>query len=139
MSDNKKTNQEFFDAMMKSSMQKNSMSTKVSAIPGLTVGQIYSATGAANMMPNGNFTAVGSAVNSSFSSGLDLKEGADIKFGNVSLKDFMEKVSMRLNMMVPNPQLEKQWEELRLLGEAYRAVEKECIDKAKVWDILKRD
>jgi hypothetical protein len=71
--------------------------------------------------------------------GLTLTGNADIKFGNVSLKDFMEQVSLRLNMMVPNPELERQWDELRTLGETYRAVEKECMDKAKVWDILKRD
>jgi hypothetical protein len=57
----------------------------------------------------------------------------------MSLKDIMKQVTLRLNLMVPNPEIEKQWDELRTLGEAYRACEKECLEKAKVWDILKRD
>jgi hypothetical protein len=93
-------------------------------------------------VPNTTYTFAATSVASPFvtaETGLTLTGNADIKFGNVSLKDFMEKVSLRLNMMVPNPELERQWDELRTLGEAYRAVEKECMDKAKVWDILKRD
>jgi hypothetical protein len=92
--------------------------------------------------PNNSYTFAATSVASPFiaaETGLTLTGNADIKFGNVSLKDFMEQVSLRLNMMVPNPELERQWDELRTLGETYRAVEKECMDKAKVWDILKRD
>ena len=91
--------------------------------------------------PSNNFNITGamSASTQITTDGLTLQGNADIKFGNISLKDFMEKVSMRLNMMVPHPELERQWDELRVLGEAYRACEKECIEKAKVWDILRRD
>ena len=100
-------------------------------------------TGAAPVYaPNNGYTfssgAVGSPVVTA-DTGITLSGNADIKFGNVSLKDFMQQVTLRLNMMVPNPQLERQWDELRTLGEAYRACEKECLEKAKVWDILKRD
>jgi hypothetical protein len=100
----------------------------------MTAGQVYSARAAVNgaysFAPAGNNIA---------SVGLDLRNGADVKIDGLSLKDFMQQVSLRLNLMVPNPQLEREWDELRTLGEAYRACEKECMDKAKVWDILKRE
>lgn len=70
--------------------------------------------------------------------GLDLEENSDIKIGNTSLKEFMQTVSTRLAMLTPNPAMEKEWEELKALGDAYRALEKECIDKSKVWNILKK-
>ena len=103
----------------------------------------YIGAGAAStyqIYPSNNFNITGATTATNLTqNGLTLQGNADIKFGNVSLKDFMEKVSMRLNMMVPHPELERQWDELRVLGEAYRACEKECIEKAKVWDILRRD
>tara|TARA_R110000868_G_scaffold48153_2_gene156850 strand:+ start:2407 stop:2784 length:378 start_codon:yes stop_codon:yes gene_type:complete len=64
-------------------------------------------------------------------------DDADIQIGEVSLKKFMEDVSMRLNIMQPNTKLEKDWEELRELGDQYRQLEKEMIEKARVWNILK--
>lgn len=70
--------------------------------------------------------------------GLELGENSDIKIGNTSLKEFMQTVSTRLAMLTPNPAMEKEWEELKALGDAYRALEKECIDKSKVWNILKK-
>lgn len=65
-------------------------------------------------------------------------EHGDIKLGNVSLKNFIEQVSLRLNILTVNKELEKQWDELKVLGEAYRACEAECIEKAKVWAILSK-
>lgn len=69
---------------------------------------------------------------------MQMPADGDIKFGNVSLKDFMETVSRRLAMLTPNPKLEAEWDELRTLGEAYRALEKDLTEKSQTWDILKR-
>ena len=41
-------------------------------------------------------------------------------------------------MLVPNPELEKEWEELKRLGDAYRKLEAECKEKSKVWNTLKK-
>jgi hypothetical protein len=49
----------------------------------------------------------------------------------------MEKVEARLNILTPNPELEKEWDELRRLGERYRKLEKKCQEKAEVWKKLK--
>ena len=63
--------------------------------------------------------------------------GADIDINGKSLKNWMEKVEERLNILTPNPELEKEWDELRRLGERYRKLEKKCKEKAEVWNKLK--
>ena len=64
-------------------------------------------------------------------------DGADIDINGKSLKDWMEKVEERLNILIPNPELEKEWDDLRRLGERYRKLEKKCKEKAEVWKKLK--
>ena len=63
--------------------------------------------------------------------------GADIDINGKSLKDWMEKVEERLNILTPNSELEKEWDDLRRLGERYRKLEKKCKEKAEVWKKLK--
>lgn len=64
-------------------------------------------------------------------------ENADIRINNKSLRDWMEQVEQRLNILTPNPELEKEWDQLRRLGERYRKLEKQCQDKAEMWNKLK--
>lgn len=64
-------------------------------------------------------------------------ENADLVIGNKSMKDWMEKVEERLNILTPNPELEKEWDDLRRLGERYRKLEKKCKEKADMWKKLK--
>lgn len=64
-------------------------------------------------------------------------EGADIDLNGKSMKAWMEKVEERLNILTPNPELEKEWDELRKLGERYRKLEKKCKEKAEMWNKLK--
>lgn len=63
---------------------------------------------------------------------------ADIEVNGKSLKDWMTKVEERLNILTPNPELEREWDELRRLGERYRKLEKKCKDKAEMWKQLKK-
>jgi len=65
-------------------------------------------------------------------------EGADIKMNGKSMKAWMEKVEERLNILTPNPELEADWDELQELGERYRALEKQCKEKAQMWAALKK-
>jgi hypothetical protein len=65
-------------------------------------------------------------------------ENADIKMNGKSMKAWMEAVEERLNILTPNPELEKDWDDLRRLGERYRALEKKCKEKAKMWEALKK-
>ena len=50
-------------------------------------------------------------------------EDADININGKSMKSWMEKVEERLNILTPNPELEKDWDDLRKLGERYRRLE----------------
>lgn len=69
---------------------------------------------------------------------MELKgDGADLTINGKGLKAWMEKVEERLNILTPNPELEKEWDELRRLGERYRRLEKKCKEKAEVWKKLK--
>jgi hypothetical protein len=62
---------------------------------------------------------------------------ADLEINGKSLKNWMERVEERLNILAPNPELEQEWDELRRLGERYRKLEKKCKEKAEVWKKLK--
>ena len=64
-------------------------------------------------------------------------EDADLLINDKSLKTWMEKVEERLNILTPNPALEKEWEDLRRLGERYRKLEQKCKQKADMWEKLK--
>lgn len=63
-------------------------------------------------------------------------ENADIKVQGISLVDTLKDLQQRLGWLVPNPELESQWQELRELGDRYRALEVECQQKAEMWHRL---
>ena len=65
-------------------------------------------------------------------------ENADIKINDKSMVAWMEAVEERLNILTPNPELEKDWDELQELGERYRALERKCKEKAQMWAALKK-
>lgn len=64
-------------------------------------------------------------------------ENADLVIGEKSMRDWMERVEERLNILHPNAKLEEEWEELRALGEQYRQLEQHIKDKQATWDRLK--
>ena len=65
-------------------------------------------------------------------------ENADLEINGKSLNETLAALEERLNWMKPNPELEKEWDELRRLGNRYRAMEKKCREKAKMWEQLKK-
>ena len=92
------------------------------------------ATGSFTIGPN--YSAVGSQLDQNGRMSLR-GDKADLDINGKSLKNWMEKVEERLNILTPNPELEKEWDELRRLGERYRKLEKKCKEKAEVWNKLK--
>lgn len=62
----------------------------------------------------------------------------DITINGESLKEFMHQVQDYLGIMRPNPELEKEFEELRKCAEKYRKLEKKFLEQKKVWDTLKK-
>ena len=87
------------------------------------------------------FLATGSnpAMVVSQSGSIDIQgQNADIKINGKSMKTWMEAVEERLNILEPNPELEKDWDDLRRLGQRYRALERKCKEKAQMWEALKK-
>jgi hypothetical protein len=83
---------------------------------------------------------IGSSVNSSITQGgiMELQgENADLKINGRSLMSAIDALEQRLNILVPNPELEKEWDELRELGERYRELERRCKEKGDMWAKLK--
>lgn len=62
----------------------------------------------------------------------------NIKLKGVDLNDRFDEIEKRLAILRPNNDLEGRWEELKELGERYRQLEQEILEKEQVWDILKK-
>lgn len=62
----------------------------------------------------------------------------DITLQGVNLSDRLDKIEERLGILHPNKELEDRWAELKELGMRYKELEKEILDKEKVWKILKK-
>ena len=54
--------------------------------------------------------------------GIDMSADADIKFGDVSLRETLAEIAERLAILVPDAKLEKEYEELRQAREHYEHV-----------------
>ena len=63
---------------------------------------------------------------------------ADIVINGVSLMSTLKLLQERLNILRPNPAIEAEWDQLRELGEQYRKLEAELLEKQRAWEILKR-
>jgi hypothetical protein len=78
------------------------------------------------------------ATNNSTKINLDGKE-ADIVINGHSLTNTLRSLEERLNILVPNAELEKEWSELKQLGDAYRKLEQDLTEKAAMWSALKAE
>ena len=65
-------------------------------------------------------------------------EGADIEINGKSLSSAIANIEERLAILHCNPELEAEFQELHHLGEQYRKVEQQLMEKKKVWDNLNR-
>ena len=63
---------------------------------------------------------------------------ADIVINGVSLNDTLQLIQDRLCMLQPNRELEADWDQLRSIGEQYRDLEKQLMEKQRAWNILKK-
>jgi hypothetical protein len=64
-------------------------------------------------------------------------EGADIVVNGSSLVDAINSIRDRLNCLQVNPELEKEWNDLKALGDQYRKLERQILEKQATWDRLK--
>lgn len=100
-----------------------------SSIPNITIANgAYTTSAFGNVWNNNTLTSGQLELNG---------DSADIKINGKSLLTVIEALEQRLNILTPNKELEADWDELRELGERYRALEKQCEEKAKMWEKLK--
>ncbi len=71
------------------------------------------------------------------SDGISMKEDTDIKLGERSLKDFMDRVEEHLAILKPAPELEDKWDQLKALRNQYEALKADIQEKEKIMKILK--
>ena len=101
-------------------------------------GYTYTTNTTSPWIANG-ITGTNPAMVVSQSGSIDIQgQNADIKINGKSMKTWMEAVEERLNILTPNPELEKDWDDLRRLGQRYRALERKCKEKAQMWEALKK-
>ncbi len=62
----------------------------------------------------------------------------DIVVQGCSLMATLDSIQQRLNILEPNTALEAEWHELRKLGERYRQLESELLEKQKMWKTLSK-
>lgn len=68
----------------------------------------------------------------------DAEFEGDVKINGKSIAETLDKIEQRLAILHPNEKLEERWEELKKLGDAYRTLEKDIIEKEKIWETLKK-
>lgn len=68
----------------------------------------------------------------------DAEFEGDIKIKGVNLSQRLDAIEERLGILRPNSDLEGKWEKLKALGDEYRKLEKDILEKEKIWDLLKK-
>jgi hypothetical protein len=68
----------------------------------------------------------------------DAEIEGDLKIKGKSLSDAIDNIEKRLAILHPNKDLEERWERLKALGEQYRELEKDILEKEKIWNTLKK-
>ena len=81
-------------------------------------------------------------INSSLGRSLHVQGDAefdgDIRIKGKSLVDSLDQIEKRLAILKVNPELEERWEKLKVLGDEYRALEKDILEKEQIWKTLKK-
>ena len=80
--------------------------------------------GNSNVVPSGQLNLAG--------------DNADIVINGKSLTATLTAIQESLGMLIPNPDMEAEWDQLRELGERYRELEKLCKEKSTAWNKLKK-
>lgn len=60
----------------------------------------------------------------------------DLRVDGVSIRDTLQRIEQRMAILRPNPDLESRWSELKALGDKYRELERDMLDKEELVKIL---
>ena len=97
-------------------------------------GLVYTTTNTGTILPGGRV-----AMQTHHDGKMSLHgPNADIEINGESLTATIRALKERLNLLDINPELEQEWQELKTLGDRYRALEKTIKDKVKMWETLKK-
>lgn len=94
-------------------------------------------------LPWGSYSITASSTPHSLAVDGDITLTGDIFPGTTTLGvsglwDRIKKIEEKLEILQPNPELEKDWSELRELRLAYEAKERDIKEKMKIYGILKK-
>jgi hypothetical protein len=77
-------------------------------------------------------------TNAVFNTGKVKITDADIEIDGLSLRDFMHSINERMAIMIPNPQLEQEFAELKACADRYRELEQKFLEQKQIWETLKK-
>jgi hypothetical protein len=66
-------------------------------------------------------------------------DDADIEINGISLKQTLEDIQQRMALLQPNPELEKEFKELREIRQQYIKLERNLLEKKEMWETLNKD
>lgn len=62
----------------------------------------------------------------------------NVKVRGQDILESLQAIESRLAILYPNPELEEEFTELKRLGDEYRALEEQLLEKKRTWDLLKK-
>jgi hypothetical protein len=105
--------------------------------PNLTVSPTYTVSAATWQNSSISNTTADTLINAGGQ--IELRgDKADVVINGVSLKETLEGIQDRLNILRPNTELEAEWNELQELGEQYRRLEAQLLEKQRMWSTLRK-
>jgi len=102
----------------------------------ISINPIYSSPG--SILTNWSTSGTNVQPESTLSVRGDANFEGDITIKGKSILDSLEKIEEKLAILHPNEQLEEKWEKLRELRRQYIDLEKDIIEKEKIWETLKK-
>ena len=85
-----------------------------------------------------NSVTIGDSSDSTLTVKGNAEFDGDIKLKGKSLDEALTRIEQRLAIIHVNTRLEKKWEKLKELGDQYRELEADILEKEKIIEILKR-
>jgi hypothetical protein len=85
-----------------------------------------------------NYDPIDSRLKNSLKVAGNAEIDGQLKVGGKNLCELLDQIERRLAILTPNPELEAKWEELKELGERYRELEKDILEKEAIYKTLSR-
>jgi len=102
-----------------------------------TTGLFANSTISATSAPYTISTSLGTPVISSGPNGNVVVTG-ELTVGGKNIGKLLDTIEQRLAILHPNVELEDRWEELKELADRYRELEKNILEKERIWSTLKK-